>query len=158
MAVDIDRHGQARNMGGALLDVDSQSGIWVDPDGHVIEGNAALAAEPYQIVEVMAALLHDHRAGGLIVAPVAAHEGVGLMPVAHLLVGLDSAHLADHAAVDQLLQLRAHLRAQRDAHAAGHQVDDLFGSVGFPSFSQRLGIVAEAVQHSLQLLGHLTAG
>ena len=53
----------------------------------------------------MAAFLQDHAGGKALVAPIAAHEGMSLMPVAHLLDGLHVHRVPDHARVDQFLDL-----------------------------------------------------
>ena len=65
---------------------------------------ALFAHKPGEYVHVMAGLLQDHGAGLVRIAPVATHEGVGLVPVAHVLVGADGDDLADLPAADNILQ------------------------------------------------------
>ena len=53
----------------------------------------------------MAAFLQDHGRAFSGVAPIAAHKGVRLVPIAHALNGLDGLDLAHRAGIQQLLEL-----------------------------------------------------
>ena len=69
------------------------------------DGLAPLPQQPGEDVHIVAGLLEDHGAALPGIAPVAPDEGVGLVPVAHVLVGADAHHVPDAAAGDQFFQL-----------------------------------------------------
>ena len=54
-----------------------------------------LVRQPQIQVEIVTGLLQTHGAGRIAVSPVAAHEAVGLMPVADVLDGLNRYDVAD---------------------------------------------------------------
>ena len=65
----------------------------------------------------MAAFLQNHRRALRAVAPVAAHKGMRLMPVAHALNGLHAGDATNHAGIQRLLErLIKHRIAQHMAH------------------------------------------
>ena len=66
--------------------------------------NRTPAGEPEENVHIMAALLHDHRAGEVAVAPVPAHEAVRHMEVPDVFRMVDRDDLPEHAAVEDLFQ------------------------------------------------------
>ena len=76
----------------------------------VVQGAEALYLEagrpgqPAQYVHVVAALLQDHGAGLAGIAPVAPHEAVGLVPVGHVLDGVNGLDFADLPPAEQVLQ------------------------------------------------------
>ena len=61
---------------------------------------AMLACQPQQDIHVMAAFLQDHGRAFSGVAPIAAHKGVRLVPVADVLVCTDGDDIADLFAVE----------------------------------------------------------
>ena len=87
----------------------------------------------------MAALLQDHAGGKRLIAPVAAHKGVRLMPVAHLFNSLDAHRLADGAVLQQFLDsLVKHGIAQHVAYR--HLPPQLQRQIGqFPALLRRRG-------------------
>ena len=66
-------------------------------------GLALFAHKPCEYVHIVTGLLQNHWTGFIRIAPVAPHKRVGLVPVAHVLVGADRDHLADFAAADDVL-------------------------------------------------------
>ena len=79
---------------------------------------APLAQQPQQDVQVVAALLQDHRAGVLLAPPVAAHKAVRLVPVDHVFQRLDRHDPADASRVDHFLDLL------KERRVAQHVTDD----------------------------------
>ena len=63
------------------------------------------ARQPQQDIHIMAAFLQDHGRAFSGVAPIAAHKGVRLVPVAYALNGLDGLDFAHRTAIQQFFQL-----------------------------------------------------
>ena len=79
---------------------------------------APLARQPDEVIQIVAALGQQHERRFLFPAPVAAHEAVRLMPVAHVLQRLDAHDVAHLAALDGLKDLR------KERRIAQHMADD----------------------------------
>ena len=78
----------------------------------------AAAAKPDQVVQIVAALCQDHRAGLVLAPPVSAHEAVRLVPVDDVLQRLNIDDLTQPALVDHTLD-RAEKRGVAQ-HVADH--------------------------------------
>ena len=87
----------------------------------------------------MAAFGYDHGSGGLAVAPVSAHEGVGEVPRPHAFIGVEGDDVPDFPTVDDFFQGPVKLGvAQHVAH--GHAALQRTGHIPkFQRFFQRLG-------------------
>ena len=100
----------------------------------------------------MARLLKAHGTGRLAVSPVSADKAVCLMPVAHVLDGLDGDDVTDDAGSNQFLHLREKWRI------AEHVTDNDFPVVFFRRFQELTalsGIGGDGFFHQQQVLGLL---
>ena len=94
-------------------------------EGRDAQGRAAHdVAEP---VDVVAALGQQHRVRLVLATPVAADEGVRLVPPADGLEVLDADHVADRAAVDDVLHHRGVGRVAQHVRHAHHDPGPLGG-------------------------------
>ena len=73
------------------------AGVEVIQRAEALDPYALLAHQPAEDVHVVAALGQDHGAGFVAAPPVAADKAVGVVPVAHVLNGVDRLDLADVA-------------------------------------------------------------
>ena len=94
-----------------------------------------LVRQPQIQVEIVTGLLQTHGAGRIAVSPVAAHEAVGLMPVADVLDGLNRYDVADGSLRNDLFDLR------EKGRIAQHMTDYDFSVVLAGRFQQLITVL-----------------
>ena len=97
-----------------------------------------------QQIEIVTALLHDHRGRFFVVAPVAAHKAMRLVPVGDLFQPVDAHDFTDRAAIQKLLDLQERRRIAQNV------ANDHLALVFFVRFEQLVQLVFQGRNGLLQ--------